>query len=149
MADSSLDFLGDRIKRQGATVERRYGRALPNIIGDPIELGQVLIQLISNALEAMENTMLSERCLSVSTAHDPEADIIVIEIADTGPGVSPELMEHLFEPWQTDKPNALGIGLSIAHMIVEGRKGRIRMERGEAGGALFRVELPVGREAEP
>jgi C4-dicarboxylate-specific signal transduction histidine kinase len=60
--------------------------------------------------------------------------------------VSPELSDRLFEPWQTDKPDALGIGLSVAQSIIETRNGRIRMGRGDMGGALFRVELPVRRE---
>jgi C4-dicarboxylate-specific signal transduction histidine kinase len=147
VAESSLDFLGDRIARQSVRVERHYEKELPKASGEPIELAQVLIQLISNALEAMESAALSERRLLVRTGLDREAGVISIEIADTGPGVSPEFVEHLFEPWQTSKPNALGIGLSIAQMIVEGRKGRICMKPGPGVGAHFRVELPVGHEA--
>jgi PAS domain S-box-containing protein len=146
VADSCLDFLSERIRQQGIRVERHYGRDLPKPVGDPIELEHVLIQLASNALEAMEGTALAEHRLSIATGHDPASALVSIEVADTGRGVSPELADRLFEPWQTDKPDALGIGLSVAQSIIETREGRIRMTRGDSGGALFRVELPVRPE---
>lgn len=144
---SCLDLLRDRLERQGVKLELRSGEGLPMLIGDPIELEQVLVQLVSNALDAMESTERGERRLVVHTGHDLEGDLVTVEIGDTGPGVSKALAERLFEPWETDKPGALGIGLSIAQTIVEAFGGRIRMEKGAAGGASFWVELPVSREA--
>ena len=146
VADSCLDFLSERIRHQGIRIERRYGQDLPKPLGDPIELEHVLIQLVSNALEAMGGISRPEHCLSIATDHDPAAALVAIEVADTGPGVSQELADRLFDPWQTDKPDALGIGLSVAQSIIEMRRGNIRMQRGDLGGALFRVELPVSRE---
>jgi PAS domain S-box-containing protein len=148
VADSCIDFIRDRIDRQGVKVERRYGRDLPKPVGDPMELGQVLIQLMSNALEAMEQSSPQERRLTIRTGYDRETQTALIEVADSGPGVSPAAVEDLFEPWQTEKPGALGIGLYIAQSIMETRNGRIEMEPRTAGGALFRVRLPVAREAE-
>jgi two-component system sensor kinase FixL len=146
VAESCLDFLDERIRQQGIRVERRYGRDLPKPFGDPIELEHVLIQLVSNALEAMEGIAVAERRLSIATEHDPAAALVGIEVADTGRGVSPALADRLFEPWQTDKPDALGIGLSVAQSIIETRKGRIRMTNADTGGARFRIELPVCEE---
>ena len=148
VADSCLDFLSERIRHQGIRVERRYGQDLPKPLGDPIELEHVLIQLVSNALEAMGGIAHPQHRLAIATDHDPAAALVAIEVADTGPGVSQELADRLFEPWQTDKPDALGIGLSVAQSIVEMHRGNIRMQRGDLGGALFRVELPVSREEE-
>lgn len=145
---SCLDLLNERIERQRVSMERRLGAGLPMLIGDSIELEQLLIQLVSNALDAMEGIVRDERRLSVRTHYEAEGDLVVIEVGDTGPGVSAELEGRLFEPWETDKPGALGIGLSIAHTFVESLGGRILMERGKAGGALFRVELPVAREGQ-
>jgi PAS domain S-box-containing protein len=146
VAESCLDFLDERIRQQGIRVERRYGRDLPKPFGDPIELEHVLIQLVSNALEAMEGIAVAERRLSIATEHDPAAALVGIEVADTGRGVSPALADRLFEPWQTDKPDALGIGLSVAQSIIETCKGRIRMTNADTGGARFRIELPVCEE---
>lgn len=145
VADSCLEFLTERIQRQGVRVKRQYGSSLPKVVDDPITLEHVLIQLVLNALDSMAGTAQPERCLSIRTDYDATADLIGIEVADTGRGVSPTLAGSLFEPWQTDKPDALGIGLTIAQSLIEARNGRIRMETEEAGGARFRVELPVGR----
>ncbi|MCU0836484.1 MAG: ATP-binding protein [Chromatiaceae bacterium] len=147
VTESCLDFFRDRIEQRGVRVERRYGSELPRPIGDPIELGQMLIQLIENALEAMSETAPGERCLIVATRYDAGADTLVIEVADSGPGVSPERAAHLFEPWQTSKADALGIGLYIAKTIIETHNGRISMGVAETGGALFRIELPAEANA--
>ena len=140
---SCLDLLKDLLERQGVRVESRYRESLPALIGDPIGLEQLLVQLVLNALEAMERTAREERRLLVTTDYGPESHLVVIEIGDTGPGVSAALSARLFDPWETDKPGALGIGLSIAQTIVEAFGGRIHMARAVIGGALFRVELPV------
>jgi C4-dicarboxylate-specific signal transduction histidine kinase len=143
VVDFCLDFLTARVQRQAVRVERRFGHDLPKPMGEPVELSHALIQLLSNGLEAMESTLVAERRLCVATSHDPATDRILIDVGDTGRGVSPELADRLFEPWQTDKPGALGIGLSIAQTMVEKRKGVIRMFPGDNGGAVFRIELPV------
>ena len=124
-------------------MERRRGVAVPQLLGDPLELEHALIQLVSNALEAMEEVERGRRRLTLATGHDPEAGLVTIEIADTGPGVSSALSDRLFQPWETDKPGALGIGLSIVQTIIESFGGRIRMESGVTEGALFRIELPL------
>jgi len=147
VADSCLDFFADRIDRQGVEVERSYGDELPMPIGDPMELGQVLIQLIANALEAMEGPSPHKRHLTIRTGYNSDEGATSIEVADCGRGVSPAAAQYLFEPWRTEKAGALGIGLYIAQSIMESRGGRIEMEGRECGGALFRVWLPVKRES--
>jgi PAS domain S-box-containing protein len=146
VAEACLDLMGERIRRQGVRVARRYGRDLPMPICDPVELTHVLVQLVSNALEAMSEAAVGERSLAIETGYDPQMGQIHIEVGDSGPGIGPEQAEGLFEPWQTDKPDALGIGLYVARSILEQRQGAIRIGTSAAGGALFRVELPAGRE---
>lgn len=90
-----------------------------------------------------------ERRLSLGTRHDAGRGLVVIEVEDTGQGVMAELAERLFDPWVTDRRNALGIGLAIARTIVEAYRGEIRIEPGIDTGALFLAELPVGRESKP
>jgi len=145
---SCLEFLDERIQREGVRVECRRGVAIPQLLGDPLELEHALIQLVSNALEAMEGIERSGRRLTLGMGHDPQTGVVTIEIGDTGLGVSSILADRLFHPWETDKPGALGIGLSIVQTIVESFGGRIRMEPGVTAGALFRIELPVVRGAQ-
>jgi PAS domain S-box-containing protein len=140
---SCLDFLQDRIQREGVRVERRSGGQVPPLTGDPLELEQALIQLVANALEAMEGVEWGRRRVTLVTDYEPERGVVTIEIGDTGPGVSAALAGRLFHPWETDKPGALGIGLSIVQTTIESFGGHIRMEPGATAGALFRVELPV------
>ena len=140
---SCLDFLGDRIQREGVRVQRRCGADLPPVQGDPLQLEHALIQLAANALEAMETIDRSQRQLTVGTHHDPSTGLLTIEIGDTGPGVSAALADRLFRPWETDKPGALGIGLTIVESIIESFGGSIRTEPGVPRGACFFIALPV------
>jgi C4-dicarboxylate-specific signal transduction histidine kinase len=146
VVSSAVDFLEERLAREGVRVEHHYGHDLPQLKGDPLQLEHALIQLVSNALDAMEETARGSRRLSVTTWMDSDSQRVVAVIADTGPGVSPPLAECLFEPWATDKPGALGIGLTIAETIVEAMAGQIRLEPTASGGARFRVELPFATE---
>lgn len=140
---SCLDSLGDRIRREGVRLVHRPATGLPVILGDPLELEHALIQLVANALEAMEGVDRRERRLTLTTGHDPAAGQVTLEIADTGPGVSAELADRLFRPWETDKPGALGIGLSIVQSVIESFGGQVRMEPELSGGTRVRIELPV------
>ncbi len=149
VVESSLDLLKERIERRCVALERRFADVPAMIYGDPIELEHVLIQLIVNALEAMDQTPRGERRLSVRTNSDLAAGLVVIEVEDTGPGVRGEIAESLFDLWATDKLKNLGLGLAIVQSIVETLHGQIRWTGGEAGGALFRVELPAMLETNP
>jgi PAS domain S-box-containing protein len=139
---SCLDFLGDRIQRAGVRVQRRCEASLPAVQGDPLQLEHALIQLVTNALEAMETIDRSQRQLIVGMHHDASRGMLIIEIGDTGPGVSAALADRLFRPWETDKPGALGIGLTIVESIIESFGGSIRMEPGIPRGARFSIALP-------
>jgi C4-dicarboxylate-specific signal transduction histidine kinase len=140
---SALAFFQDRLARQGITVDRDVDTDLPLLFGDPLELEHALIQLVSNALDALEAAAPGERRLSARTHVDTATGRVVATLTDTGPGVSPSLADRLFEPWETDKPGALGIGLTIAQTIVEGFGGQIRLQQPSNGGTTFRVELPI------
>jgi C4-dicarboxylate-specific signal transduction histidine kinase len=143
VATSCLDFLEERIQREGVRVERPRVAGLPPILGDPLQLEHALIQLVANALEAMERVERKERRLTLGAAYEPVEGLVTIEIVDTGPGVRAELAERLFRPWETDKPGALGIGLSVVQTTIESLGGRIRMEPGGSRGTRFWIELPV------
>lgn len=107
---------------------------------DRIQIQQVLINLMRNAIEAMRES--DRRDLLVRTVRDGDR-YITIEVADTGPGISDELASRLFQPFVTTKAHGMGIGLSISKRIIEAHGGQIVAIRNGAGGATFRVSLPV------
>jgi signal transduction histidine kinase len=142
--DSTLTMLGHRLGDR-IDVVRDYDRALPAIPAYPGELNQVWTNLIDNAVDAMEG----EGTLTVTTGYDGE-DTLLVEIADTGPGVPDEIRNRVFEPFFTTKPvgKGTGLGLDIAWRIVAGRHhGDIRVVS-VPGDTKFQIRLPI-REPDP
>jgi two-component system sensor kinase FixL len=118
---------------------------VPPVLVDQIQIQQVVLNLVRNAVEAMEQS--ERRELTIATRAIPEQGIAEIIIADTGPGIAPELADRLFQPFVTTKTTGMGLGLSICREIVEAHHGRLTTAAAPLGGALFRVTLPIaGRE---
>ena len=114
---------------------------MPEIVGDRVELQQVAVNLILNAIEAMGGTTEWPRELLIRTARaDHEGVFVAIE--DSGPGFPPGSLERLFEPFFTTKSGGLGIGLSICRSIIESHGGRLWASANEACGAIFQFTLP-------
>ena len=111
-----------------------------DVLVDRIQIQQVLINLMRNAIEAMRAS--ARRELVVSTRLDGESHV-VIEVADTGPGISKDIAARLFQPFVTSKPNGMGIGLSISKRIVEAHGGTLTTSDNAKGGAIFRIKLPL------
>ena len=113
------------------------------VTADRVQIQQVLIYLMRNA---------TERCATVIAANStvrtaPGGDgTVVVEVADTGPGISDEIAARLFKPFVTTKPGGMGVGLSISKRIVEAHGGKISETRNENGGATFRFTLPIDEE---
>ena len=116
------------------------GIPLP-VKGDPIQLQQVIVNLVVNAMDAMSDLPAAERRVTVRTARDDR--LVEVSIADQGPGIAPDRLRQVFEPLFTTKTGGMGMGLSIARTIVEAHGGRLSVENQSAGGALFRVSLPL------
>lgn len=114
------------------------------VMVDKVQIQQVLINLMRNSIEAMRES--DRRDLIVRTVRDgPEH--VMIEVADTGPGISDDIATRLFQPFVTSKANGMGIGLSISKRIIESHGGQISVTRNTTGGATFRFSLPVaGKE---
>jgi len=113
---------------------------LKPVVGDPVQLQQVVLNLALNALDAA-STSTDERAVTIRTAN--EENMVAVSIRDTGPGLPPEVSKHLFEPFFSTKSEGLGMGLSIVASIVERHHGRIGAENHPARGAVFRVLLPM------
>src|SRR5581483_3231235 len=105
-------------------------------------LQQVAVNLILNAIEAMSGTEERTRELVIRTAR-ADSDSVLIVIADSGPGLPPQSLEHLFEPFYTTKPGGLGIGLSICRSIIAAHGGRLWATANVPHGAIFQFTVPV------
>ena len=110
-----------------------------SVVGDPVQLQQVVLNLVLNAIEAM-STSLDPRSVTVCTRESDEE--VEISVHDSGPGLPPEVQRHLFESFYSTKEQGLGMGLVIVRSIVERHHGRVSASNGERGGAVFRVGLP-------
>jgi two-component system sensor kinase FixL len=127
-------------------IEVRIDPGLPPVLADRVQIEQVVLNLLRNAMDAMEGADLIRRAIVV-TARPKGKYAIDISVADSGPGVPDEITDTLFEPFVTTKPLGMGMGLSISRSIVESHGGRLRTARNVPGGAVFFFDLPTA-EAE-
>lgn len=126
-------------KEQGVRVSLRCDRTLRPIVVDKIQIQQVALNLIRNAIEAMGASDRRELTISVQTG---ERDSALFAISDTGSGIDPEIAERLFQPFMTTKENGMGVGLSICRTIIEAHGGRIWADANNGGGTTFNFTLP-------
>lgn len=141
---SDLTLFG--AKEKGVRVSIDLDPSSDQVMVDKVQIQQVLVNLIRNAIDAMEGC--ADRELSISTC--PGADgMIIVQVDDTGPGISHEISERLFQPFATTKPNGVGIGLSISRTIVEAHGGNIEAVPRRSGGTTFRFTLRAARTEEP
>jgi len=119
--------------------------ALPRVRGSGSQLGQVFVNLLLNAAQAIAEGDTKSNLVEVTTEEDPSG-FVLVEIRDSGAGMDPEVQKRIFEPFFTTKPvgKGIGLGLSICHGIVTGAGGTIEVESVPGVGSLFRVRLPVG-----
>jgi two-component system sensor kinase FixL len=121
-------------------VSLRFARDLGLVIVDKIQVQQVALNLIRNALDAMEGG--ERRDLTISVAAGEER-MVVISVTDSGPGIAPEVQDRLFQPFVSTKSNGMGVGLSICRTIIEAHGGRIWGQDNPQGGATFAFTLPL------
>jgi PAS domain S-box-containing protein len=134
------------LRRNDILLEARLSEDLPAVQGDRVQVQQVLLNLIVNAIEAMSEIDERPRHLTIASCTEgPEA--LRIEVRDSGPGLDPEHATHLFEPFYTTKAEGIGIGLSISRSIVEAHGGQLSAGPNSPHGAVFRLSLPVEEPA--
>ncbi|EYB68599.1 hypothetical protein DEIPH_ctg019orf0012 [Deinococcus phoenicis] len=129
--------------RAGVVLAVHPSTRLLIVQGDPVQLEQVLLNLVHNAVEATRGHTGAE----VQLVARQQQEAARVEVRDTGPGLAPEVRQRLFTPFTTTKPEGLGLGLSLSHTLVQGMGGDLREESGPGGGAVFTVTLPLAVEA--
>jgi two-component system sensor kinase FixL len=133
---SALALVG--AKDRGVRVTYGFDPALDSVLADKVQVQQVVLNLVRNAIEAMEQS--DHRDLMIGTERGPDG-MAIVKIVDTGTGIAPEIVDQLFQPFITTKSQGLGVGLSISRTIVESHGGRIWVEPNPAGGTIFRFTL--------
>jgi len=123
------------------SLRTQLAEALPRVQGDRVQLQQVLLNLIINAIEAMREVGEEERELFISTLHEPDG--VSVEVRDSGPGFAPAALERVFEAFYTTKPGGLGLGLSICRSIIEAHNGRLWASPNVPRGAAFGFIVPA------
>ncbi len=135
---STLALIG--ASASGVKMSARLDPEAPYVLGNRIEIQQVLINLMRNSLEAMAG--VDRRELGVTTTLR-RPDLVEFAVADTGPGIDPDVADRIFEPFVTTKRCGMGMGLSICRSIIESHGGCLEFEPNPGGGALFRFTLPA------
>jgi C4-dicarboxylate-specific signal transduction histidine kinase len=135
---------GETVKN-GISVRTDLADGLPLIHGDRVQLQQVLLNLIVNAVEAMSDVSKGTRELLI-TSGEVEGGYVLVAVRDSGPGLDPKCVDRLFETFYTTKATGMGMGLAICRSIIEAHGGRLWACTNEPRGAVFQFTLPVGRD---
>ena len=138
-----IELTRSEAMKNGVSVQTDLVEGLPPVRGDRVELQQVILNLILNALEAMSEMTGGSRELLIMTRRTEAGDDVLVTVRDSGPGLAPATLEHLFTAFHTTKPNGMGLGLSICRSIIESHGGRLSVSANTPHGAVFQFTLPA------
>jgi PAS domain S-box-containing protein len=147
IVDAALDLARPELIQHGIDTQLRIAPDLPRVLVDPIQIEQVLLNLVRNAMEAMTSAELEQPRITITiNAEGPNR--VRIAVSDVGPGVADDVASRLFQPFTTTKLQGMGLGLSISRSILQAHGGELEMIRNPGGGATFSFTLPgdVGHE---
>jgi signal transduction histidine kinase len=133
------------VHRNGVVVETHLAGDVPLILGDRVQLQQVLLNLLMNAIEAVSGLGAEPRALWVSSERVAATEVVVA-VRDSGPGFDPQHLDRLFDAFYTTKPHGLGLGLAISRRIIEAHGGRLWATANAPHGAVLQFTLPIGSE---
>jgi two-component system, LuxR family, sensor kinase FixL len=133
------------VKDRGIRVAFQFDPSIALVLADRVQIQQVLLNLIRNAMDAMEATPARDLAISVLPVGD---NLVRVSVSDTGSGIEPQVAEQLFQPFVTTKRQGMGVGLSISRTIIEAHGGRIWVEPNPAGGTVFHFTLTAINEGD-
>jgi PAS domain S-box-containing protein len=139
--DEVIALTHGELRSSGTSLQTQLADSLPRVQGDRIQLQQVMLNLILNGIEAMSESSETERQLLIRTQEDSPGGVIVT-VQDSGPGLKPEGLDRLFDPFYSTKPSGMGMGLSICRSIIEAHGGRVWATPSLPQGAVFHFTLP-------
>ena len=139
-------LIRSELVKHGVSLQSQLATDLPLIEGDRIQLQQVILNLILNAVEALSGIDNEVREVRISTGKEA-SDGVLVTVQDFGPGLDPQSVDSLFKAFYTTKPGGLGMGLAICRSIIQSHGGRLWATENEPRGAIFQFTLPAdGRE---
>jgi signal transduction histidine kinase len=138
-----LKGLVEELRGHQTTVQLELTDDLPSVLGDSIQLQQVILNLITNAIEAMSSVTAIARILHIKSALH-ESGGVLVSVGDSGEGIDPKDLEKIFDAFFTTKSSGMGMGLSICRSIIEVHHGRLWASAGTNHGSVFQLTLPKG-----
>ncbi|MES9870769.1 MAG: PhnD/SsuA/transferrin family substrate-binding protein [Sedimenticola sp.] len=145
LIDEVVTLLKPEARRADVRIELDLEQEISSVLAQHIQIDQVILNLARNAIEAMEDMLEGDRVLTITTRQGGK-NAVIVTVADTGPGLSEEVREQVFNPFVTTKPSGMGLGLSISQGIIDAHKGRLYVDSNPGEGAVFRFMLPVTEE---
>ena len=137
------ELMGMDARTSGAEVVLTLDEPLPSVVGDRIQLEQVLVNLMRNGFEALKESTEQPRRLTIRTTSDRRQGRVVVDVEDNGEGITPDTADQVFDRFYTTKPNGMGMGLPISRSIVENHSGELWCEPLPGRGAVFHFTLPI------
>jgi len=142
LAESTISLLHSELIARQINLDVNLTYGLPTVVGDPIQLQQVILNILMNAMDAMVSTPVGQRHLAICTSLDKNG-LVEVSIRDSGTGIKPADESRLFEPFYTTKDQGLGLGLALCSSIVEAHGGKVSLTNHNDGGAIAALSLPV------
>ena len=144
--EESAEMLGRDCELRGIDIRFAAVRPLPTVEVDEVHIQQVVLNVLRNAMEAIDGALPGqERRIAIDVRHS-ESDEVLVEIADSGPGIGEGDLERVFESFYSTKSSGLGVGLAICRKLIEAHGGKLWASHNPGGGALFAFSLPVVNE---